>query len=35
MVVAPCVLSACTHATVGSLLAGYWANRPEKDGNSS
>ncbi|PNH12740.1 putative sodium/metabolite cotransporter BASS1, chloroplastic [Tetrabaena socialis] len=25
VVVAPCVLSACTHATVGSLLAGYWA----------
>jgi hypothetical protein len=23
-IVAPCVLSACTHATVGSLLAGYW-----------
>ncbi|PNW75582.1 hypothetical protein CHLRE_12g532500v5 [Chlamydomonas reinhardtii] len=25
VVVAPCVLSACTHATIGSLLAGYWA----------
>jgi BASS family bile acid:Na+ symporter len=24
MIVAPCVLSACTHATLGSLLAGYW-----------
>jgi len=24
VIVAPCVLSACTHATVGSLLAGYW-----------
>ncbi len=22
---APCVLSACTHATIGSLLAGVWA----------
>ncbi|GBF96096.1 sodium bile acid symporter family [Raphidocelis subcapitata] len=25
VIVAPCVLSACTHATVGSLLAGYWS----------
>jgi hypothetical protein len=25
VVVAPCVLSACTHATLGSLLAGYWS----------
>ncbi len=25
VVVAPCVLSACTHATIGSLLASYWA----------
>jgi predicted Na+-dependent transporter len=24
VVAAPCVLSACTHATMGSLLAGYW-----------
>ena len=24
VIVAPCVLSACTHATLGSLLAGYW-----------
>lgn len=24
-VVAPCVLSACTHTTIGSLLAGYWS----------
>lgn len=25
MVVAPPVLSACTHAVLGSLLAGHWA----------
>lgn len=25
--VVPCVLSACTHATLGSLLAGYWSNK--------
>ncbi|KAF6259620.1 sodium bile acid symporter family-domain-containing protein [Scenedesmus sp. NREL 46B-D3] len=30
MIVAPCVLSACTHATLGSLLAGYW-NLTSKD----
>jgi BASS family bile acid:Na+ symporter len=24
MVVAACVMSACTHATIGSLLAGIW-----------
>jgi BASS family bile acid:Na+ symporter len=30
MIVAPCVLSACTHATIGSLLAGYW-NITSKD----
>lgn len=24
-VVVPCVLSACTHTTIGSLLAGYWS----------
>eukprot|EP00877_Chromochloris_zofingiensis_P002952 jgi/Chrzof1/12658/Cz07g02190.t1 len=30
MIVAPCVLSACTHATIGSLLAGYW-NATSKD----
>jgi BASS family bile acid:Na+ symporter len=30
MIVAPCVLSACTHATLGSLLAGYW-NATAKD----
>jgi BASS family bile acid:Na+ symporter len=24
VVAVPCVLSACTHATMGSLLAGYW-----------
>jgi BASS family bile acid:Na+ symporter len=30
MIVAPCVLSACTHATLGSLLAGYW-NMTSKD----
>lgn len=30
IVVAPCVLSACTHATMGSLLAGYW-QRTVKD----
>ena len=27
LIVAPCVLSACTHATLGSLLAGYWGRR--------
>lgn len=26
VVVAPCVLSACTHATIGSILAGIWAS---------
>ncbi|KAG2496634.1 hypothetical protein HYH03_005454 [Edaphochlamys debaryana] len=30
-VVAPCVLSACTHATIGSLLAGYWAATLKND----
>lgn len=24
MIVAPCVISACTHALVGSFLAGWW-----------
>lgn len=31
VIVAPCVLSACTHATVGSLLAGYWNWRSDKE----
>lgn len=30
MAVAACIMSACTHATVGSLLAGYW-NATVKD----
>jgi BASS family bile acid:Na+ symporter len=34
MTVVPCVLSACTHATLGSLLAGYWAAAAERDGNA-
>lgn len=29
MTVVPCVLSACTHATLGSLLAGYWAGKAD------
>ncbi len=24
LVVATCIMSACTHATIGSLLAGFW-----------
>jgi len=24
MVVAACIMSACTHATLGSLMAGFW-----------
>lgn len=32
MIVAPCVLSACTHATIGSLLAGYWNLTTKADG---
>jgi BASS family bile acid:Na+ symporter len=32
-VAAPCAISACTHATLGSLLAGYWRWRtPEEEG---
>ena len=31
LIVAPCVLSACTHATVGSLLAGVWSRQPLAD----
>ena len=27
-VAAPCAISACTHATLGSLLAGFWRARP-------
>jgi BASS family bile acid:Na+ symporter len=30
MAVVPCVLSACTHATLGSLLAGAWAAQQDK-----
>ncbi len=30
-VAAPCAISACTHATLGSLLAGYWRARPVDD----
>jgi BASS family bile acid:Na+ symporter len=31
-VAAPCAISACTHATLGSLLAGYWRSRtPEEE----
>lgn len=30
MAVVPCVLSACTHATLGSLLAGYWNAQLER-----
>jgi BASS family bile acid:Na+ symporter len=28
-VVAPCVLSACTHALLGSLLGAYWGMQSE------
>lgn len=31
MTVVPCCLSACTHATLGSLLAGYWSAQLEKE----
>ncbi|MEW5299400.1 MAG: hypothetical protein WDW38_004580 [Sanguina aurantia] len=33
VIVAPCVLSACTHTTIGSILAGYWAatSKPEEE----
>ena len=31
MVVAPCVLSACTHMVIGSVLAGYWAATVKDD----
>lgn len=30
LAVVPGVLSACTHATLGSLLAGYWASQQDK-----
>jgi BASS family bile acid:Na+ symporter len=30
MAVVPCVLSACCHATLGSLLAGYWNAQLER-----
>jgi predicted Na+-dependent transporter len=30
MAVVPCVLSACCHATLGSLLAGYWNAKLEQ-----
>lgn len=28
LVAAPCALSACTHSVMGSMLAGFWRNRP-------
>jgi BASS family bile acid:Na+ symporter len=30
MAVVPCVLSACCHATLGSLLAGFWNAQLER-----
>lgn len=34
LAVVPCVLSACTHATLGSLLAGFWGAQDEKAAQS-
>jgi BASS family bile acid:Na+ symporter len=31
IIVAPCVLSACTHAVIGSLLAGVWGAQTARE----